>query len=164
MLNYGAKTRDLELPVINSIMRSNYDQIARTTDVIMESGHRDVGFVGLTFKESTDDLRESPPVMMAETLIGKGFQLKIFDPEVELTRLTGANKEFLEEKLPHINSQLVRTMEELVTESKTLVVCKDPGDASELMKLVTPSHKIIDLGGWLRDESFPPGCYYGLYW
>src|SRR5580658_766469 len=101
-----AREHDLELPMLDALGRSNLYQIQRTIEFITELGHREIGMLGLSFKVGTDDLRESPVVIMAETLLGKGFKLAIHDSEVELTRLTGANKHFLEDKLPHINSLL----------------------------------------------------------
>jgi GDP-mannose 6-dehydrogenase len=164
MLNYGARRRDLDLPLVESMLTSNTKQIGKTAEMIMDFGERQVGMIGLTFKESTDDIRESPPLMIAEMLIGKGHQISIFDPELHLERLTGVNKQFLEEKLPHINSLLTESVEDLVANSKVLVVCKDLGDFSPILDHVTPSHIVVDLGGWLREEMQSADNYYGLYW
>ncbi len=86
------------------------------SSLVTELGHREVGILGLSFKVGTDDLRESPIVIMAETLLGKGFKLVIHDSEVELTRLTGANKRFLEDKLPHINSLLATSLQDVLAQ------------------------------------------------
>jgi hypothetical protein len=94
---------------------------------------------------STDDVRESPTVIMAETLLGKGFKLAIHDSEVERTRLTGANKRFLEDKLPHINSLLATSLKDVVAKSKTLVVCKNGSEYRELPGLLSPHHHVVDL-------------------
>ena len=130
----------------------------------MDFGERQIGMIGLTFKESTDDMRESPPLMIAEMLIGKGHQISIYDPELHLDKLTGVNKQYLEEKLPHINSLLTESVEELVGNSKVLVVCKDLGDFGEILDRLTPSHIVIDLGGWLREDMESADNYHGLYW
>ncbi len=159
-----AREHDLELPMLESLARSNLQQIQRTTDFISELGNREVGILGLSFKAGTDDLRESPIVIMAESLLGKGFKLAIHDSEVELTRLVGANKQFLEQKLPHIASVLVSSLPDVVRSSKTLVVCKNHADYKGLGTLVTPGHKVVDLVGALKTASFPPNCYHGLYW
>ena len=148
----------------SSIARSNTSQIQRTIDFITEIGHREVAILGLSFKVGTDDLRESPLVIMAETLLGKGFKLAIHDSDVELTRLTGANKRFLEEKLPHINSLLSASLEEVVAGSKTLVVCKNASEYRELLQLISPHHHIVDLAAVLKSATIPKAQYHGLYW
>jgi GDP-mannose 6-dehydrogenase len=150
--------------MLEAIARSNASQIQRTIDFITEVGHRDVAILGLSFKVGTDDLRESPLVIMAETLLGKGFKLAIHDSDVELTRLTGANKRFLEEKLPHINSLLSASLEEVVARSKTLVVCKNAAEYHELPGLISTQHHIVDLAAALKSTKIPDAQYHGLYW
>jgi GDP-mannose 6-dehydrogenase len=154
-----ARERDLELPMVEAIGRSNLLQIQRTIELVIELGHRDVGILGLSFKAGTDDLRESPVVMMAETLLGKGFRLRIHDSEVELTRLVGANKLFLEEKLPHISGLLEPSLEEVVARSSVLVVCKNASEYRQLPRLEQP---VVDLVAALRHADLPN--YHGLYW
>ena len=159
-----AREKDVELPMLEAIARSNVSQIQRTIDFITEIGHREVAILGLSFKVGTDDLRESPLVIMAETLLGKGFKLAIHDSDVELTRLTGANKRFLEEKLPHINSLLSASLEEVVAKSKTLVLCKNAPEYRELPRLISPHHHIADLAAALKGVKVPAAQYHGLYW
>ncbi len=159
-----ARESDLELPMLESIAHSNASQIQRTIDFITEIGHREVAILGLSFKVGTDDLRESPLVIMAETLLGKGFKLSIHDSEVELTRLTGANKRFLEEKLPHINSLLSASLEEVIGRSKTLVVCKNAPEYHGLPQLISPHHHVVDLVAALKSAKIPTVQYHGLYW
>jgi GDP-mannose 6-dehydrogenase len=159
-----AREKDVELPMLEAIARSNVSQIQRTIDFITEVGHREVAILGLSFKVGTDDLRESPLVIMAETLLGKGFKLAIHDSDVELTRLTGANKRFLEEKLPHINSLLSASLEEVVARSKTLVVCKNAPEYHGLPRLISPQHHIVDLVAALKNTKIPTAQYHGLYW
>jgi GDP-mannose 6-dehydrogenase len=159
-----AREHDLELPMLDALGRSNLYQIQRTIEFITELGHREIGMLGLSFKVGTDDLRESPVVIMAETLLGKGFKLAIHDSEVELTRLTGANKHFLEDKLPHINSLLAVSLPDVVGKSKTLVVCKNAPEYRALVKLIAPQHHIVDLVAALKGVDVPAGHYHGLYW
>ncbi len=159
-----AREHNLDLPMLESVARSNSQQIERTIETIAETGNREVAFLGLSFKAGTDDLRESPVVIMAESLLGKGFKLAIHDSEVELTRLTGANKVFLESKLPHINSLLVASLKKVLASSRTLVVCKKHADYVGLSKLVGKQHRVVDLVGFLKSERFPKNCYRGLYW
>lgn len=159
-----AREHSLDLPMIEAISRSNLSQIQHTIDFITEIGNREVGILGLSFKTGTDDLRESPVVIMAEALLGKGFKLAIHDSEVELTKLLGANKQFLDQKLPHIASLLTPSLVEVVNSRQTLVVCKAHADYRELEKLVRPGQKLVDLVGALKTATFPSGCYHGLYW
>ena len=120
--------------------------------------------LGLSFKVGTDDLRESPVVIMAETLLGKGFKLSIHDSEVELTRLTGANKRFLEDKLPHINSLLAPSLKDVIARSQTLVVCKNAPEYRELAKFISSNHHVVDLVAALKGTDFSAPQYHGLYW
>ena len=153
----------MELPLLRSILPSNEAHLKRAMDLIPDNGMRRVGLNGLAFKPGTDDLRESPIVIMAEALIGKGFKLAIHDSEVHLTRLTGANKRFLEEKLPHINSLLASSLADVVAHSKTLVVCKNAPEYAELPKLVA-AHHVVDLVAALKIAGLPAAQYHGLYW
>ncbi len=159
-----AREHDLELPMLESLSRSNLQQIQAVTNFVSELGHREIGILGLSFKAGTDDLRESPIVIMAESLLGKGCKLAIHDSEVELTRLMGANKQFLEQKLPHIASVLVPSLAAVVASSKTLIVCKNHADYKDLAGLVKPGQAVVDLVGALKTAPFPPNCYHGLYW
>jgi GDP-mannose 6-dehydrogenase len=150
--------------MLDALARSNQHQIQRTIEFITELGHREVGILGLSFKVGTDDLRESPVVIMAETLLGKGFKLAIHDSEVELTRLTGANKRFLEDKLPHINSLLATSLKDVVADNKILVVCKNAPEYCELTKLISSNHHVVDLVAALKGAGIPSTQYHGLYW
>jgi GDP-mannose 6-dehydrogenase len=159
-----AREAHLDLPMLEAVARSNSEQIQRTVDLIAERGHREVGLLGLSFKAGTDDLRESPLVIIAETLIGRGFKLAIHDSEIELTRLTGANKRFLENKLPHISSLLASSVADVVRRSKTLVICKRATEYAGLRELIRSGQEIVDLVAMLRPNGWPLEHYHGLYW
>jgi GDP-mannose 6-dehydrogenase len=120
--SYLAKTRDVEIPMLSNILASNQEHLAQATRKVLTSGKKRVGFIGLSFKSGTDDLRESPLVTLAEQLIGKGVQLSVYDPDVHLSQLLGANRRYIEQHLPHIG-QLVRAdIEAVIKESDYLVV------------------------------------------
>ncbi len=157
-----AREYDIALPLLESLAASNGSQIQRTIDLIAELDHREVGILGLSFKAGTDDLRESPVVIIAETLLGKGYHLAIHDSEVELTRLTGANRDFLSQKLPHINSLLVRSLPEVAARCPLLVVCKNAPEYRGLVSLLQPNHHLVDLVAALKGQPVPH--YHGLYW
>lgn len=119
---YLAKTRDIEIPMLASIMQSNRDHLDLALHKIVARGKRKIGFIGLSFKTGTDDLRESPLVTLAEQLIGKGMQLSVYDPEVHLAKLLGANRRYIENHLPHIGELLQADIRQVIAESEVLVL------------------------------------------
>lgn len=144
--SYLAKTRDVELPMLSSILASNERHLGLAFDQVMASGKRRIGFVGLSFKTGTDDLRESPLVTLAEQLIGKGMNLSVYDPEVHLAQLLGANRRYVETHLPHIGQLLRADLTQVIAESELLVV--GLADARVYEALAThcrPDQQVIDL-------------------
>jgi len=123
-LTHKAKEADLNVPLLNSILTSNHLQIERAVDLVLRTGFKKVGVLGLSFKTKTDDLRESPIVTLVERLIGKGLKLSIYDREVELARLFGANKEFIENEIPHISSLIRKELSEVVEAAEVLIIGK----------------------------------------
>jgi len=121
-LVHTGRRLDLELPLLESILPSNERHLQRAMDAITASGHRRVGLFGLSFKPGTDDLRESPLVELAERLIGKGFELRIYDPTVSLSRLVGANREYIETRLPHLSALLTTNIDDVLAHSEVCVV------------------------------------------
>ena len=113
-LQYRAKELDVDLPVIQAILPSNRLQIQHALDEIIDTGKKKVGLLGFSFKDGTDDLRESPIVILAEALLGKGFQLSIYDRNVSLARLVGANKAYIEQQIPHLSSLLCDSVGEVI--------------------------------------------------
>ena len=120
--SYLAKIHDLEIPMLSSILPSNRHHLDMAIDKVLATGKRKIGFIGLSFKTGTDDLRESPLVTLAEQLIGKGMSLSIYDPEVHLAQLLGANRSFIERHLPHIGKMLRPEIQDVIDESEVLVV------------------------------------------
>ncbi len=143
---YLAKQRDVEMPMLGHILASNQNHLELALHKVVAAGKRQVGFVGLSFKTGTDDLRESPLVTLAELLIGKGYALRIYDPEVHLARLLGANKNFIEQHLPHIGQMLAPELAEVVQNSEVLVLgSSSPAVLQALAALVRPEQVVIDL-------------------
>lgn len=161
---YLAKIRDVELPMMGGILASNRAHIDHAIGKVLASGKRRVGMIGLSFKSGTDDLRESPLVSLAEYFIGKGLQLLVFDPNVHLSNLLGANRRFIEQHLPHIGSLLRADIVEVISESEVVVVgLDDPPTVAALRQHVKPEQIVLDLikipeGGKLA------GKYVGLCW
>jgi GDP-mannose 6-dehydrogenase len=121
-LQYIARHQDMDLPLLQSIMQSNDRQAQRGVDMVLKTNKKNIGIIGLSFKPGTDDLRESPMVYLIETLLGKGCQIKIYDENVSLARLMGANKSYIEHVIPHITSLLSNSIEEVINSSEVLVI------------------------------------------
>ena len=119
---YLAKVHDVDVPMLAGILPSNRNHLDVALNKLLATGKRSIGFIGLSFKTGTDDLRESPLVVLAEQLIGKGMVLSIFDPEVHLARLLGANRSFIEKHLPHIGGMLQADMQVVIDTSDVLVI------------------------------------------
>ncbi|MCE2915530.1 MAG: nucleotide sugar dehydrogenase [Rubrivivax sp.] len=165
---YLAKQRDVALPMLASILDSNDAHLDLAFDKVMATsaaaGSRKVGFVGLSFKTGTDDLRESPLVTLAERLIGKGCELAIYDPEVHLARLLGANKNFIAQHLPHIGQMLKAELHEVVAASDVIVLGSSSKAVTEaLAALLRPGQRVIDLVGLSAGQTLPVPVQ-GLSW
>jgi GDP-mannose 6-dehydrogenase len=161
---YLAKQRDVELPMLGGIMASNQAHLQRALDKILATGKRRVGFIGLSFKTGTDDLRESPLVTLAEQLIGKGAQLAIYDPEVQLSQLLGANRRYIEQHLPHLGQLLEPEIEAVIAGAEVLVVgILTPAIAEALVRHVHAGQTVIDLVR-LPNRSAMGGEVQGLCW
>ena len=144
--SYLAKINDVEIPMLSSILESNQAHLAQAADKVLASGRKRIGFIGLSFKSGTDDLRESPLVTLAEQLIGKGLQLSIYDPDVHLSQLLGANRRYIEQHLPHIG-QLVRAdIEAVIQDSELLVVALgDKTVTDALQRCLRADQQVLDL-------------------
>jgi GDP-mannose 6-dehydrogenase len=145
-------------------MPSNRAHIDRAIEKVMESGKRRIGMVGLSFKPGTDDLRESPLVALAEHFFGKGLNLLVYDPEVHLSSLLGANRRFIERHVPHIGSLMRADLESVVAESDVLVVgLSDPNIFEVLKRRVRDNQIVVDLVN-IPDRAALRGQYHGLCW
>lgn len=163
-LTYVAKTRDVAVPVLDAILRSNEHQISKVVRKLVSNGRHSLGFLGLSFKEGTDDLRESPIVQLVETMIGKGYQVRIFDRNVSMARLVGANKRYIEKEIPHIASLLCSSVEELITNSEVLVIASRDEQLSKLVQNLNHNTLIVDLIRFLGPDQRPKNNYYGICW
>jgi GDP-mannose 6-dehydrogenase len=144
-LVHAARATDLPAPLLSAIVPYNEAQIRRAVDAVLATRRRRVGVVGLAFKACTDDLRESPVVSLVETLIGKGCQVRILDPNVAIARLVGANRRYIEEEIPHIASLMCDSVEELVAHAEALVVSNSSEEAVRAVAAASSRHVVIDL-------------------
>lgn len=159
-----AKMRDVEVPMLTGILQSNKIHTEHAINEVLETGKRKVGMIGLSFKSGTDDLRESPMVTLTEQFIGKGVELAIYDPEVNLSRLLGANKHYINESIPHIGELMVDDCEELIRNCDVLVVGLNDNALVDLIhKTVRPEQVILDLVNIPEHETLD--CdYRGVCW
>jgi GDP-mannose 6-dehydrogenase len=144
-LLYQAKRNDLELPMTAAIMTSNRAQIDRVLARIVKAKTKKVAILGLSFKAGTDDLRESPLVTLTEALIGKGFDIKIYDRNISLARLVGANKRYIEKEIPHISELLVGDLRQAVSHGEVLVVGNGAPEFAELPSMCRAGQIVFDL-------------------
>jgi GDP-mannose 6-dehydrogenase len=144
-LVYAARRADVAVPILEHILPSNEEHLRRAFNLISATGKRKVGLFGLSFKPGTDDLRESPLVELAERLIGKGYAVRIYDANVTLSRLMGANREYIESRLPHLGDLLSSSVDEVLEHAEVCVIgCKDP-DVLESLNESAVDRTIIDL-------------------
>lgn len=162
-LKYKSKMLDCESMIINTILTSNENQIAEALRLIYAIGKKKVGLLGLAFKAGTDDLRESPLVHLAETLIGKGYELKIYDKNVSLAKLTGANKAYIEKEIPHIENLLATSVDEVFNFSDVIVIGSKDLDIEYIATMDTDKI-VVDLVRIVDDLSEAGGNYRGLCW
>ena len=163
-LEYRAKELDLELPIIGSMLRSNAMQIQRAVDLIVHSGRKRVGLLGFSFKAGTDDLRESPMVILAETLLGKGYEVRIYDHNVSLARLTGANKDYIERQIPHLSKLLSESVDEVVAASDVIVIGNAAPEFGEAITRSRRDQMILDLVRIPTTLSSVEAHYEGISW
>ncbi len=143
-LVHAAGRADVSVPLLSHVLPSNEEHLRRAFDLVTASGRRRIGLFGLSFKPGTDDLRESPLVELAERLLGKGYDLRIYDANVAMSRLMGANREYVESHLPHLDHLLGNSVEEVLAHAEVCVVgCADPEVRAALGS--AGDRKIIDL-------------------
>lgn len=153
--SYLAKIHDVELPMLSAILQSNRAHLDLAINKVLATGKRKIGMIGLSFKTGTDDLRESPLVSLAEQLIGKGMQLSVYDPEVHLAKLLGANRRYIETHLPHIGELLQADINEVIDGAEVLIVgLNSAAVADTLAARVRKDQLVIDLVNLANPTAF----------
>jgi GDP-mannose 6-dehydrogenase len=163
-LLYKAKNLDLESPLLKSVLDSNQRHVERVINRVLSTKHKRVGFLGLSFKSGTDDLRDSPAVMLVETLIGKGCHVKIYDSEVAWAKLFGANRSFIEHEIPHISTLVCSTIDEVLEASDVIVVSKQQEEIRAALQPYLGRKIILDLVRVFANRSGVPDKYDGICW
>ena len=162
-LNYKAKVTDLDLPIISSILPSNELQVTRGLQMIMENGSKKVGILGFSFKANTDDLRESPCIELIERLIGKGHELLLYDKNVRLASLVGANRDFIFNRIPHISRLMVQDIDTVLEHSETIVIGTKDAEFNAVPARLRAGQHLIDLvrinGDWSGHANYAGICW-----
>lgn len=163
-LLHTARSEHLRLPVLDAILPSNELQWRKGVDMVLATGKRRVGVLGFSFKENTDDLRESPMLTLIEALIGKGLDVQVCDPDVALSQVIGANRRYLEESIPHIASILNNDLDDVIERSEVVVIGKKSRHFREAVASAPGHRHVIDL---VRLFDGPPNsavAYDGICW
>jgi GDP-mannose 6-dehydrogenase len=161
---YRARELDIPTPILSATLESNRQQIERAYHMVLATGSRRVGILGMAFKAGTDDLRESPIVSLIEMLLGKGCELTIYDREVSRANLIGANREYIEREIPHIWTLMRENMDDVLAASDTIVIGNTSGEFRTIQDRLTPKQVVVDLARALRGEDLPAGAYHGICW
>jgi GDP-mannose 6-dehydrogenase len=162
-LSYKAKLLDVQVPIINAILPSNQIQIERGIQAVIDKGSKKIGILGFSFKAGTDDLRESPIVELAERLIGKGYDLRVYDSNVRMASIHGANKEYILNQIPHISKLMVGSIQEVLDHAGTIVIGNGSPEFREVPKLLAAGQSIVDLVR-ISEARSVEGVYDGICW
>ena len=162
-LAYQAKMHDLQLPIMNSILPSNEMQVSRGMQLIMEKGHRKIGILGFSFKAGTDDLRESPMIEVIERLLGKGHDLRIYDKNVHIASLVGANRDFILNRIPHISKLMVEKMDAVLDHAETVVIGNKDPDFQSVPGRLRNGQVLVDFVR-IDNRRSEKGKYDGICW
>jgi GDP-mannose 6-dehydrogenase len=154
----------MRLPVLEAILPSNETQVRIGLDMIAKTGKKKIGVLGFSFKAGTDDLRYSPQVELIERLIGKGYQVKLYDRNVSLARLYGANKAYIESEIPHIATLMCSNMEDVLTESEVIVIGNKDQAFVDVLQQLHPHQVVIDLVRIDDNVTGLNGQYRGISW
>lgn len=161
---YKARQTDLEVPMLASLMESNQKQVELAFNMVRKTGKMSIGVLGLSFKAGTDDLRESPIVELTEMLIGKGYRLKIFDEEVSLAKLYGANRRYIENTIPHISSLMATSLQEVVETCDVVLISKKGAQFAEAVKNLPKDRIVLDLVRLFEKSEDQSSSYEGICW
>ena len=160
---YKARSLDLNLPILESILPSNDLQVRKGFDMVTAKGGRKIGILGFSFKAGTDDLRESPMVELIERLIGKGYELAVYDRNVNLARLVGANRDFILNRIPHIAALMVDSMDAAIDGADVVVIGNGDPDFRSVREQLAPAQQIVDLVR-IDAAAVSDGLYDGICW
>ena len=159
-----ARSLDVPIPALSSLLDSNEAHIKRAYELIARDGRRKIALFGLAFKPGTDDMRDSPLVALAERLLGKGFELAIFDPFVKLSRLLGKNKEFIDREIPHLDRLLQDSAAAVLQGAEVIVIGHADVETRKAIAAGAGGRRIVDLSGYADLRNVPGAAYEGICW
>ena len=162
-LNYKARVLDQDLPVLNAILPSNKEHVERGINMVMAQESKKVGILGFSFKAGTDDLRESPIVEVIERLLGKGYDLRIYDRNVNLAKLIGANRDYILNAIPHISNIMVDSIDEIMAHADVVVIGSDDPEFKNIPDIAREGQTVVDLVRIAHDFNENEN-YHGLCW
>jgi GDP-mannose 6-dehydrogenase len=162
-LTYKARAMDLNTPILNAIMPSNQVQIDKGVSMVTEKGNRKIGVLGFSFKAGTDDLRESPLVEVIERLLGKGYDVRLYDRNVRIASLVGANKDYILNKIPHISKLMVDSIDEVLGHAQTIVIGNGSEEFRDIAERLSEGQVIVDFVK-LGDRRSDNRLYDGICW
>jgi len=162
-LSYKAKSNDLSLPILTSVLPSNEMQVSRGMQMIVDKGHKKVGVLGFSFKAGTDDLRESPMIEVIERLLGKGFDIRIYDKNVNIASLVGANRDFILNHIPHISRIMVDSMDAVLDHGETVVIGNKDPEFQRVPQSLRNGQVLVDFVR-ISDRRSEEGIYDGICW
>jgi len=163
-LLYKGQKEDLRLPLLNSILDSNENQVKMGINLIKKTKKKKIGIFGFSFKPGTDDLRESPMVELIETLLGKGYKISIYDKNVSIAKIFGANKQYIEKEIPHISSLMSSSIEDVLSRSEVLVIGNNSEEFKKIPGLMRKDQIIIDLAKIVDGKNEKKSKYEGICW
>lgn len=163
-LVHWAKERDVNAPVLNAILPSNQYQLQRAIELVESTTRHRIGVLGLSFKPATDDVRESPTITLIETLVGRGYEVSVYDEIVDPEKLIGVNRAFLERQLPHVVSLMRHSLEEVVQEVDVVIIANGSPGFYRVPQLLRNDQILIDLVGIAKDQNDMQGTYEGICW
>jgi len=164
-LTYRARELDLTLPLLDALIPSNAEHLNRAVEAVLRTTKKKVSLLGLSFKASTDDLRESPQVELVKRLLGEGCQVRIWDRDVALGQLAGSNRQYIEEVIPHIGSLLSTDLEQVVRSAEVVIIGNKSATREQLSQYLQPGQVVLDLVN--LDHSRRPDSladYQGICW
>jgi GDP-mannose 6-dehydrogenase len=156
-----ARARDVAVPILSAVLPSNQLELDLGVSAVIDAGHRKVGILGISFKAGTDDLRESPMVELAERLIGKGFDVRIYDRNVNMAKVSGANRDYVLHRIPHISCLLLESIDALLEHAETVVIGNAAPEFGAVASRVTAQQHVVDLVR-IADARATSGAYAGL--
>lgn len=162
-LTYKAKTLDVDTPILNSILPGNNLQVQRGIKMLTEHGKRKIGVLGFSFKAGTDDLRESPVVEVIETLIGKGYDLRLYDKNVSMASITGSNRDYILNHIPHISRLMVNDIDDILAHAEVILIGNDAVEFRDILSKLQPHQIVVDFVRITTGRS-EAGRYQGICW